>query len=49
VIIGHGRSSARAVKNAIQLSKRFIEENVLGKISLEMDKMQKVFKEPKYG
>ncbi len=49
VIIGHGRSSAKAIKNAIYLSKRFIEENVLGKISLEMEKMQKVFKELKYG
>ncbi|MCK4835738.1 MAG: phosphate--acyl-ACP acyltransferase, partial [Candidatus Aminicenantes bacterium] len=49
VIIGHGRSSAKAIENAIHLSKRFIEENVLGKISLEIEKMQKVFKELKYG
>jgi glycerol-3-phosphate acyltransferase PlsX len=49
VIIGHGRSSAKAIKNAIHLSKRFIEENVLGKISDEIEKTQKVFKELKYG
>lgn len=49
VIIGHGRSSAKAIKNAITLSKRFITENVLTKISLEIEKMQTVFKELKYG
>ena len=49
VIIGHGRSSSRAIKNAIQLSRRFISENVLERISKEIEKMQVVFKELKYG
>jgi glycerol-3-phosphate acyltransferase PlsX len=49
VIIGHGRSSAKAIKNAIHLSKRFITENVLTKITQEIEKMQVVFKELKYG
>jgi glycerol-3-phosphate acyltransferase PlsX len=49
VIIGHGRSSSRAIKNAIQLSRRFISENVLEKISREIEKMQIVFKELNYG
>jgi glycerol-3-phosphate acyltransferase PlsX len=48
VIIGHGRSNARAIKNAIDLSKRFITGKVLDKISQEIDKMQEAFKELKY-
>jgi len=45
VIIGHGNSNAKAVKNAIYLSKKFITENVLDKISNEIGKYQKIFKE----
>jgi len=48
VIIGHGRSSARAVKNAIFLGKKFIVENVLEKITKEMEKMQGILQELKY-
>lgn len=48
VIIGHGSSNAKAVKNAITLSKKFITENVLDKISNEIEKHQKTFKELKY-
>ncbi len=47
VIIGHGRSNARAIKNAIHLSRKFIEENVLAKISEEMGSIQGVLKEIK--
>ena len=48
VIIGHGRSNARAIKNAIHLSRKFIEEDVLKKISEEMESIQSVLKEIKY-
>lgn len=48
VIIGHGRSSRKAIKNAIHLSKKFITENVLEKISIEIELMQEKFKELKY-
>ncbi len=48
VIIGHGKSNAKAIKNAIYLSRKFILENVLDKIIWEMNKMQDVFKEFKY-
>ncbi|MCK4760941.1 MAG: phosphate acyltransferase PlsX [Candidatus Aminicenantes bacterium] len=48
VIIGHGRSSKNAVKNAINLSKEFIRGNILTKISREIDSMQGTFKELKY-
>jgi glycerol-3-phosphate acyltransferase PlsX len=48
VIIGHGNSNAKAVKNAIALSKKFITENVLDKISNEIEKYQKTFKELKH-
>lgn len=48
VIIGHGRSNARAIRNAIDLSKRFITGRVLDKISQEIEKMQEAFKELKY-
>ncbi len=47
VIIGHGSSNAKAIKNAIHLGKRFIQENVLDKIAVEIDKMQNIFKELK--
>jgi glycerol-3-phosphate acyltransferase PlsX len=48
VIIGHGGSNAKAIKNAINLSKKFIAGNVIQKISYEIDKMQGIFKELKY-
>ncbi|MEN8153916.1 MAG: phosphate acyltransferase PlsX [Acidobacteriota bacterium] len=48
VIIGHGKSDEKAIKNAIYLSRRFILENVLDKITREMNKMQDIFKELKY-
>ncbi len=47
VIIGHGSSNVKAIKNAIHLSKRFIEKNVLGKIAIEINNMQNIFKELK--
>ena len=40
VIIGHGNSNAKAIKNAVSLSYRFITEKVLQKISLEIEKNQ---------
>jgi len=48
VIIGHGSSNVKAIRNAIQMSKRFIKENVLGKISEEVSRIQGQFKELKY-
>jgi glycerol-3-phosphate acyltransferase PlsX len=33
VIVGHGKSNAKAIKNAIYMAKKFIVENVLEKIS----------------
>ncbi len=48
VIIGHGKSNEKAIKNAIYLSRKFILENVLDKITLEMNKMQDIVKELKY-
>ncbi len=48
VIIGHGRSNAKAIRNAIHLSKKFITEQVLEKITQEIEKMQEVVKELKY-
>lgn len=48
VIIGHGRSNDKAIRNALHLSKKFIKENVLAKISLEIEKMQDHFKELTY-
>jgi len=49
VIIGHGRSNRKAIKNAIRLSKTFVVENVLHNISQEMEKMSGMFKELRYG
>lgn len=40
VIIGHGSSNAKAIKNAIYLSYKFISQKVLEKISLEIEKTQ---------
>ena len=48
VIIGHGGSNAKAIKNAISLSYKFVSEKVLEKISLEIGKMKKTIKELKY-
>jgi len=48
VIIGHGGSNEKAIRSAIHLSKKFITENVLGKISKEVEKMQDKFKELTY-
>ncbi|MEI6614171.1 MAG: phosphate acyltransferase PlsX [Chrysiogenales bacterium] len=40
VIIGHGGSNAKAIKNAVYLSYKFISQKVLQKISLEIEKTQ---------
>ncbi len=48
VIIGHGGSNAKAIKNAISLSCKFVSEGVLDKISLEIGRMQESLKELKY-
>ncbi len=48
VIIGHGGSNRKAIKNAIHLSKKFITENVLDKISKNMENMKEIFKELTY-
>jgi fatty acid/phospholipid biosynthesis enzyme len=51
VIIGHGASNEKAIRSAIDLSKRFIKENVLDKISREIERINKKdgFKELSYG
>ena len=48
VIIGHGSSNAKAIKNDISLSYRFVSEKVLDKISLEIGRMKDSLKELKY-
>ncbi len=48
VIIGHGSSNAKAIKNAISLSYKFVSEKVLDKISQEIGRMQETLKELKY-
>ncbi len=48
VIVGHGKSNAKAIKNAIYLGKKFVVENVLEKITVEVSRVQKVLKEYKY-
>jgi glycerol-3-phosphate acyltransferase PlsX len=48
VIIGHGGSNAKAIKNAISLSYRFVTAKVLEKISKEIGRMQESLKELKY-
>jgi glycerol-3-phosphate acyltransferase PlsX len=48
VIIGHGGSNAKAIKNAISLSYRFVTEKVLDKISQEISRMQESLKELKH-
>ena len=51
VIIGHGGSNAKAIRSAIKMGVKFVKENVLGKISTEIDRLQERFnfKELKYG
>jgi len=39
VIIGHGGSNAKAIKNAVKLARNFVEEDVLQKISQELNKI----------
>jgi len=48
VVIGHGRSNARAVSSAIELAGRFVNDNVLGKITQEISKLEGAFKELQY-
>jgi len=48
VIVGHGKSNARAIKNAIYMGKKFVVENVLEKITTEVDKSQSALKEFNY-
>jgi glycerol-3-phosphate acyltransferase PlsX len=48
VIIGHGSSNAKAIKNAVYLSYKFIAQKVLQKISLEIEKTQILFPELKH-
>ena len=48
VIIGHGSSNAKAIKNAIYLSYKFVSEKVLEKISREIGRMQGSLKELKH-
>jgi glycerol-3-phosphate acyltransferase PlsX len=49
VIIGHGGSNAKAIKNAVYLSYKFISQKVLQKISLEIEKTQISLPELKHG
>lgn len=49
VIIGHGRSSARAIRNAIGLGCRFIGLRVQEKITREIESLQRTLAELKYG
>jgi glycerol-3-phosphate acyltransferase PlsX len=48
VIIGHGRSNIKAIKNAIEQSRKFVEKKVVEKIGIEIANMEKIFKELKY-
>lgn len=48
VVIGHGRSNARAITSAIELAVRFVRDNVLGKISHEITNLESKFKELQY-
>ncbi len=48
VVIGHGRSTKKAIKSAINLGKEFIKGNIPEKISKEIENMQTTFKELKY-
>jgi glycerol-3-phosphate acyltransferase PlsX len=48
VIIGHGSSNAKAIKNAVYLSYKFISQKVLQKISQEIEKTQLFIPELKH-
>jgi len=48
VIIGHGKSNANAIKNAIEQSREFMKKNVVEKIATEIANMEKIFKELGY-
>ncbi len=48
VMVGHGRSSARAIASAITLSRTFVRERVNERISQEMQRMGSAFKELNY-
>jgi len=50
VIIGHGGSNEKAIGSAIQMGMKFVKENVLGKITKEIENLQKSinFKELRY-
>jgi glycerol-3-phosphate acyltransferase PlsX len=48
VIIGHGRSNIKAIKNAIEQSRKFVKKNVVKKIGIEIANMEKMFKELEY-
>jgi len=48
VIIAHGGSNRKAIKNAIYLSQKFVKENVLEKISREIEYLQGKVKELTY-
>ncbi len=48
VIIGHGSSNAKAIKNAVYLSYKFISQKVLQKISQEIEKTQQSIPELKH-
>jgi glycerol-3-phosphate acyltransferase PlsX len=37
-VVGHGRSSARAVRNGIALASRFVREDFLGRLAAEIDR-----------
>lgn len=49
VVIGHGRSSAKAIQNAIELSVRLVREQVQKKILRQMEHMPELLKEFNYG
>ena len=44
VIIGHGRSNIKAIKNAIEKSREFVKKNVVEKIGQEVASMEKELK-----
>ncbi len=48
VIIGHGRSNAKAIMNAIRMSQNFISQNILGKVSGEIEKSMTALRGVKY-
>ena len=47
VVIGHGSSNPKAIKNAVHLSYKFVSEHVLDKISSEIGRMKDTLKELK--